>query len=74
MSTTSSLEKRKKKLNVSKYLDFDKKNKIFYNSLYLDEFKIVVKIPLTSPQSSSSPEHIKIERFDLAKYTYLTKI
>ncbi len=74
MSTTSSLEKKKERLSIGKFLDFDNTNKIFYSNLYLDDFKLVVKIPLSSATSDQSGEQIKIETFDLAKYTYLTKI
>lgn len=74
MSTTSFVEEKEQNLVVSKFLDFDKDEIIFYNNLYIDEFKLVVKIPLSSPKSEISRENIKIEKFDLARYTYLTKI
>ena len=51
------------------FIDFDKYEKIFYNNLYLDDFKIVIKMPLIKKENFQ--EDIKIEKFDLAKYTYL---
>jgi hypothetical protein len=67
MSLVPSL--RKKKFEVRKYLDWDKFENKFYNNLYLDEYKIVVKIPLI--KSDNIEEDIKIKKFDLEKYTFL---
>jgi hypothetical protein len=55
--------------DVSMFLDFDKRNDIFYNNLYLEDHKIVVKIPIKSEENAE--KQLKIEEFDLAKYTYL---
>ena len=52
-------------MEVRKFIDFDKIKSIFYNNLYLDDYKIVVKMRLTKE------EDIKIENFDLTKYIYL---
>ncbi len=42
----SAIEKISKIItDVKKFIDFDKDKRIFYNNLYLDEFKIVIKIP-----------------------------
>ncbi len=51
---------------VNKFIDFDKKSEIFYNNLYIDG-EIVIKIPL----NSNNGKTIKIDKFDLSKYTYL---
>lgn len=56
---------------TSKFIDFDKDRKIFYNNLYLDDFKIVIKMPCVSPEKDIDQNLIKIEKFDLVKYTYL---
>jgi hypothetical protein len=56
---------------TSKFMDFDKDRKIFYNNLYLDEFKIVIKMPCVCPVKDIDQNLIKIEKFDLVKYTYL---
>jgi hypothetical protein len=54
-----------------KFIDYDKGKKIFYDNLYLDEFKIVVKIPLFSKSKSKKKEDIKVKKFNLERYTYL---
>ena len=51
------------------FIDFDKYENIFYNNLYLDDLRIVIKMPLTSKKSIQ--EDIKVDKFDLAKYTFL---
>lgn len=56
-------------MNIRNFIDFDKINKRFYNNKYLDDFKIVIKMPLN--KENKSKEDIKIEKFDLTKYTYL---
>ena len=56
-------------VNISKFIDYDKNTNIFYNNFYLDDAKIVIKIPLIKKGNNS--EDIRIEKFDLAKYTYL---
>ena len=57
--------------NTTKFIDFDKYEKIFYNNLYLNEFKIVIKIPCVSIEKECENNEIKIEKFDLGKYNYL---
>ena len=52
---------------MSKFLDFNKDEKEFYDNLYLDDFKIVVKMPLKKNESLE----VKIEKFDLSKYLYI---
>jgi len=51
------------------FLDFDKREKIFYSNLYMDDYKLVVKSPITNDEKLD--HNIKIEEFDLTKYTYL---
>ena len=60
---------KKKELSVSKYLDWDKYKNQFYNNMYLDDYKIVIKIPLIHTEKSQND--IKIKKFDLEKYTFL---
>jgi len=54
---------------MGKFIDFDKSKRRFYNNLYLDDYKIVVKMALAKEKGSK--EDFRIEKFDLAKYTYL---
>ncbi len=37
---------------MKNFIDIDKDKKIFYYNLYLDEFKIVIKIPLIENKNS----------------------
>lgn len=55
----------------SKFIDYDKNEKIFYNNVYLKEFKIVIKMPMCLIHKENTFEEIKIEKFNLTKYTYL---
>ena len=56
-------------LAISKFLDFDKNKNVFYDNIYLDDYKIVVKVPLTEEQKVE--KDFKINKFDLTKYTFL---
>lgn len=60
---------RKNKMSFSKFIDWDKFENCFYNNIYLDDYKIVIKMPLIP--SKRFKKDIKIKRFDLTKYTYL---
>jgi hypothetical protein len=62
---------KKEDIDISKFIDLDKKNEVFYDNIYLKNEKLVIKIPLPSPDSQISEKKIKIEPFDLPKYTYL---
>jgi len=62
---------KKKGFSVSKYLDWDKYKNQFYNNIYLDDYKIVVKIPLIQTEKPNPQDDIKIKKFDLEKYTFL---
>ena len=59
----------KDEFTISKFLDFDKSKEIFYDNIYLDNYRIVVKVPLTKKQKAE--KEFKINRFDLTKYTFL---
>ncbi len=61
---------KKEDFSTSKFIDFDKKRRVFYNNLYIDDFKIVVKMPLNKKKNVLYRD-IKIDKFDLGKYTYL---
>jgi len=58
-----------KKDNVNMYIDWDRYTNIFYNNIYLEDCKFVIKMPLL-PQKNSQMD-IKIKKFNLTKYTYL---
>lgn len=67
MSVVPSVEKDD--ITISMFLDWDKYENCFYNNLYLEEYKIVIKIPLIIDKPIT--DDLKIKNFNLAKYTYL---
>ena len=58
--------------SIKRFMDFDRNNKIFYISYYLDEYKIVLKSPIVL--DGTQDVYIKIDNFDVTKYIYLTQI
>jgi len=58
----------KEEIKIKYFLDWDNCVNTFYNNIYLENCKVVIKMPLI-PRSDS--EDIKIKKFDLGKYTYL---
>lgn len=56
-------------ISIQKFIDWDKFENVFYNNLYLENYKIVVKMPLV-PRKEPKNE-IKIKKFNLEKYTFL---
>jgi len=54
---------------IQKFIDWDKCKNMFYNNIYLENCKIVIKMPLIPKEDSEGD--IKIKKFDLEKYTYL---
>ncbi|MFX1274216.1 MAG: hypothetical protein ACFFBP_00400 [Promethearchaeota archaeon] len=56
-------------LTLSKFIDFDKGKSIFYDNVYLDAYKIVVKIPLL--KSKKEDKEVQIKKFSLENYTFL---
>lgn len=59
----------KEEIITKLFIDWDKCKNMFYNNIYLENSKIVIKMPLI-PRDGSEDE-LKIRRFDLGKYTYL---
>ena len=60
---------KKDELAINMFIDWDKYINCFYNNLYLEDYKIVIKMPLIPQQVSK--QDIKIKKFNLSKYTYL---
>lgn len=54
---------------VTMFIDWDKYKNRFYNNLYLEDCKFVIKMPLISNELFNLD--IKIKKFDLTEYTYL---
>ena len=68
------MKKNKNKNNsnnfLNKFIDFNKNERIYYNNIYLDEYKIVIKIPLYL-SCKNGINDIKIEDFNLADSIYI---
>ncbi|MFW9783306.1 MAG: hypothetical protein ACFFFB_13570 [Candidatus Heimdallarchaeota archaeon] len=60
---------KNKEVSIQKFIDWDKFKNKFYNNLYLENYKIVIKIPLLPKKEEKAD--IKIKKFDLEKYTFL---
>ena len=58
-----------KKDNMNMYIDWDRYKNMFYNNIYLEDSKFVIKMPLL-PKKNSQMD-IKIKKFNLTTYTYL---
>jgi len=56
-------------MGMNKYIDFDKNNEVFYYNIYSKDVKFVMKIPIYGFRNKK--KEIKIEKFDLTKYTFL---
>ncbi len=56
-------------ISLQKFIDWDKFENVFYNNFYLDNYKIVIKIPLLPKEELK--DEIKIKKFNLEKYTFL---
>ncbi|MFX1259587.1 MAG: hypothetical protein ACFFAN_17170 [Promethearchaeota archaeon] len=63
------IRKEKEILGLSKFLDFDKHKKIFFNNLYLKTYHFGIKMLLVEEQKFK--EDLRIEKFSLVNYTYL---
>ncbi|MFX1328340.1 MAG: hypothetical protein ACFE91_09360 [Promethearchaeota archaeon] len=60
---------KKTEESVQKFIDWDKFENVFYNNFYLENYKIVIKMPLVPRKESR--DKIKIKKFNLEKYTFL---
>ena len=65
MEILSKIKKEEK--NITMFIDWDKYKNRFYNNLYLEDYKFVIKMPLIKNENLD----IKIKKFDLTEYTYL---
>ena len=54
---------------LKKFINFDKNRKIFYDNLWINEEKIVVKMPLLEDQDLR--DNLKIEEFNLANNIFI---
>ena len=69
------LEKiKKEEVKVSKFIDYDREKCLFYDNVYLDDEKLVIKQPIVCKRSMRDEIYkgVRLEKFNLAKYTFLT--
>lgn len=69
------LEKiKKEEVKVSKFIDYDREKCLFYDNVYLDDEKLVIKQPIVCKRSMRAEIYkgVRLEKFNLAKYTFLT--
>lgn len=57
--------------DFNKDIDFSKNNRTFYDNLYLNDAKIVIKAPLPVSRKEISMDDIKIEEFNLTNSIYI---
>jgi hypothetical protein len=60
---------KEQEIAIQKFIDWDKFKNVFYNNFYLQNYKIVIKIPLIPRKKKK--DDVKIKKFDLEKYTFL---
>ena len=58
-------------MNFNKFLDFDNNNQVFYYNIYLKNYKLAIKMPISESKKEKHTENIKIEKFDPIKYKFL---
>jgi hypothetical protein len=75
---SSKFKKNNKKRSVrtmeygfNKFVDFSKNNGIFYDNLYLNDVKFVIKIPLPDLKKEILIDKIRIEEFNLANSIFI---
>lgn len=68
---TELFKDKSERKKIMMYVDYDKKNMVFYTNIYFPNNKYVLKTPLASMGQEVSFDDYKIEKFDLFKYSYL---
>jgi hypothetical protein len=57
---------------LEKFIDYNKKNGLLYDNLYLNDIKIVIKIPFQDSRKERSINNIKIAKFNLSDSIYIS--
>ena len=57
--------------HLNKFVDFNKNNGIFYDNLYLNDVKFVIKTPFQDSRKEGSINNIRIEKFNLTNSIYI---
>jgi hypothetical protein len=56
---------------LNKFVDYNKNNGIFYNNLYLNDVKFVIKMPLPDLKKESLIDNIRLEEFNLSNSIFI---
>ena len=57
--------------DIKKYVDYNKKNKILYDNLYLNDIQFVIKTPFQDSRKEGPINNISIAKFNLTDSIYL---
>ena len=57
---------------LKKFVDYDKKNGLLYDNLYLNDIKFVIKIPFQDSRKEGSINNIRIAKFNLTDSVYIS--
>ena len=70
MNLPNIINNKKREESIKFFIGFNKSDNSLYDNLYIEDFKIVIKIPMG--EKDNLPGHIKIERFSLVNEVFLT--
>jgi hypothetical protein len=59
------------KNQLNKFVDFSKNKGIFYDNLYLNDVKFVIKMPIPDLKKEILIDNIRIEEFNLANSIFI---
>jgi hypothetical protein len=57
--------------SIKKFIDYNKKNGLLYDNLYLNDIKFVIKIPFQDSRKEGTINNIRITKFDLIDSIYI---
>ena len=61
----------KNRFSINQFISYDKVNQTYYENLYLNDFKTVIKIPLLRYKEELSEFEVEIGEFCLENFIYL---
>ena len=71
------LNNKKRSLRITekflkKFVDYDKKNGLLYDNLYLNDINFVIKMPFQDSRKVGSINNIRIAKFNLTDSIYIS--
>ncbi len=57
---------------LKKFVDYDKKNGLLYDNLYLNDIKFVVKMPFQDSRKEGPINNIRVAKFNLTDSIYIS--